>query len=73
MICNIFLFLLSFSEALQPMRNSQESLSCYLLKIPYMHTHIHYTHWALEVNNGNESDSLKKIEKQNNPKVINLL
>ena len=26
----------------------------------------------MEVNNGNESDSMKKIEKQINPKVMNL-
>ena len=28
---------------------------------------------TMEVNNGNKSDSLKKIEKQRNPKVMNLL
>ena len=26
----------------------------------------------MKVNNGNESDNMKKIEKQNNPKVMNL-
>ena len=27
----------------------------------------------MEINNGNESDSMKKTEKQSNPKVMNLL
>ena len=27
----------------------------------------------MEVNNGNESESMEKIEKQSNPKVMNLL
>ena len=27
----------------------------------------------MEVNNGNKSDSMKKIEKLSNPKVVNLL
>ena len=30
-------------------------------------------HRVMEVNNGNEADSMKKIEKQSNPKVMNLL
>ena len=33
-----------------------------------MHAHT-YTYMCMEVNNGNKSNSMKKIEKQNNPKV----
>ena len=32
-----------------------------------------YIYIYIEVNNGNESDSMKKIEKQSNPKVMILL
>ena len=43
---------------------------------PTTHTHTHtrtHTYIYIEVNNVNKSDGMKKIEKQNNPEVMNLL
>ena len=38
----------------------------------YIYIYI-YIYIYMEVNNGKESDSIEKIEKQSNPKVMNLL
>ena len=53
-------------------------LNYYVLNfLSHSHTHTHiyiyiYIYIYMEPDNGNESDSMKKIAKQSNPKVMNL-